>query len=508
MKRILSSLQFRLYSITALIAILATASLAVNFFTATVISSSFNTLDVVGLQRSNAYLLASIAQRVNSTRTETDEASLLALLEDSISNSRIIEDGMDRGNPTLNITQITQPELRGLLTDLDTEWTRYWNQLEAYAGMTQIQRAEQLDAINQQSVIVFTLADRLASGYNTFLDQQVRNRRNLLVVLTGFAGFLIVGLITVVVQTVASIRGLGQVTEQLAQGNLKARAKTNNVNEIASVATVMNTMAGRMEALIDELGDQVNEAETARAEAERSDRVKSAFLASMSHELRTPLNSVINFSKFVSRGVMGPVTDKQKEALGRVIDSGQHLLNLINDVLDISKIESGSLNLFVEDDIDLRQLLDQAVTTAHGLAHPGVTLTADLPADLPTVRGDRKRILQIILNVMSNACKFTTEGIIDLSARVKDDIIAIEVRDTGPGISLEDHAGVFEPFKQTGAGLRQGSGTGLGMPISKNLAEAHGGRLHFESQPGEGTTFHIELPVRSPLLVPAPPTPV
>ena len=116
------------------------------------------------------------------------------------------------------------------------------------------------------------------------------------------------------------------MTEQLAQGNLKARANTNTVNEVSAVGSVLNTMAGRMEALIDELEDQVQEAETARSEAERSNRVKSAFLASMSHELRTPLNSVINFSKFVSRGVMGPVTDKQKEALGRVIDSGQHLL--------------------------------------------------------------------------------------------------------------------------------------------------------------------------------------
>jgi signal transduction histidine kinase len=137
-----------------------------------------------------------------------------------------------------------------------------------------------------------------------------------------------------------------------------------------------------------------------------------------------------------------------------------------------------------------------------------VSLTANVPEDLPTVRGDRKRILQVILNVVANACKFTTEGSIEVFTHTKDDLIAIEVRDTGPGIAPEDHAGVFQPFKQTQAGLRQGSGTGLGMPISKNLAEAHGGRLYFESHPGTGTTFHIELPIRSAQLVPAPPAAV
>lgn len=508
MNRLFSSLQFRLYTITALIAVLLIASLVTNLLIAAILSTSYRTLDVVALQRSNAYLLASIAQRLNGTRDQTEETSLLGLLGASIDNSRALENGLSLGDQALNISPITQPQLAGLLDDLNEEWVDYWGQLEAYAGMTSPERAEQIDAINQQSVIVFTLADRLVRGYNTYLDQQIRDSRVRVIGLIAFTAVAIFGLIFVVIQSVASIRRLGQVTEQLAQGNLKARASTNTVNEVAAVGTVMNTMAARMEALIDELEEQVQEAEAARSEAERSDRVKSAFLASMSHELRTPLNSVINFSKFVSRGVMGPVTDKQKEALGRVIDSGQHLLNLINDVLDISKIESGSMNLFIEDNVDLRQLLDQVVTTGQGLVQPGVSLTANVSENLPLMRGDRKRILQIILNVVANACKFTSEGHIELSARIKDELIAIDVCDTGPGIAPEDHAGVFEPFKQTQAGLRQGSGTGLGMPISKNLAEAHGGRLYFESQPGNGTTFHIELPVLSAQLVPAPPAAV
>lgn len=247
------------------------------------------------------------------------------------------------------------------------------------------------------------------------------------------------------------------------------------------------------------------EARLAKEEAERSNHVKSAFLASMSHELRTPLNSVLNFSKFVARGVMGPVNEKQQDALNKVINSGKHLLNLINDVLDMSKIESGSLTLFVEDNIDVRQMMDTAISTAESLLHErdAVQLKTEIPDSLPILTGDRKRMLQVVLNVVSNACKFTEKGSVTLSANLTASAIRITVTDTGMGIAPEDHAAVFKPFQQTESGLRQGGGTGLGMPISKSLVEAHGGRLWFESEAGKGTTFYIEFPLKSSLVVTA-----
>lgn len=256
-----------------------------------------------------------------------------------------------------------------------------------------------------------------------------------------------------------------------------------------------------------ELEQSKAETERAREEAERANQIKSAFLANMSHELRTPLNAVINFTKFVAAGDLGVVNDAQKDMLTEVVDSAKHLLSLINDVLDMSKIETGSLKLFVENTVDVRVLLMAAITTGESLlTDKPVIITADVATDIPTIRGDRQRILQIFLNIISNACKFTENGSIKVHARKEDNQIVVSVEDTGPGIAEDDRDAVFTAFRQTTSGIRSGSGTGLGMPISKNLVEAHGGRIWFESTLGKGSTFFVSIPVESDVLVPTLPT--
>lgn len=253
----------------------------------------------------------------------------------------------------------------------------------------------------------------------------------------------------------------------------------------------------------DELKLRIEEADDARQKAERSDHVKSTFLASMSHELRTPLNAIINFTRFVVKGIQGPVTDDQVETLNNVIISGKHLLNLINDVLDMSKIESDSLNLFVSDDVEIANILGDVATMGQALLDgKAVDLTVDIEESLPLIRGDQQRIHQIFLNIVSNACKFTESGTITLAAKQENSEILVSIADTGPGIAKEDMESVFEAFKQTTTGLRQGGGTGLGMPITKSLVEAHYGKIHMESTVGAGTEFHIHLPVRSENLTP------
>ncbi len=236
----------------------------------------------------------------------------------------------------------------------------------------------------------------------------------------------------------------------------------------------------------------------ARHEAEQANRVKSQFLASMSHELRTPLNAILNFTQFVSSGMLGSVTDEQVETLDKVVYSGKHLLGLINDVLDISKIEAGALKLFVETNVDLAQEVAAIADTARTLiADKPVELQVDVASDLPHITGDRRRIRQIMLNLVSNACKFTDKGSIRLVLDQREDHLCFAVHDTGPGIASEDQAAVFELFRQTTAGLRQGEGTGLGLPISRRLAEAHSGSLWLESVPGQGASFYVSLPIRS-----------
>jgi signal transduction histidine kinase len=291
-------------------------------------------------------------------------------------------------------------------------------------------------------------------------------------------------------------------------GVLDLQAQTvNHFNN--DIVRVMNMLAEQLAIAVENatLFDQV---ETARLEQEAVaeklravDNMKSQFLASMSHELRTPLNAILNFSKFVQTGMLGPVNEKQIDALSKAINSGKHLLALINDVLDITKIESDMLNLFVEEDVSLVDELETIAATAETLLtdKPAVQFVRDYDvATLPLIVCDKRRVRQIVLNLVSNSCKFTEEGQVVLSAHVENNQINIAVKDSGPGIPAEDHDLIFEAFRQSRSGLSKGGGTGLGLPIARRLTEAHGGKLWMESTVGEGTTFYVVLPIASPVL--------
>lgn len=237
------------------------------------------------------------------------------------------------------------------------------------------------------------------------------------------------------------------------------------------------------------------ETEEARRTAEEANEVKSQFLANMSHELRTPLNAILNFTGFVAKGVMGPVNERQTQTLNEAIDSGKHLLSLINDILDITKIEAGLMDLFIQE-VNLNEIVGAAASIAKGLVKSKpIDLHIEIADDLPTTYGDKRRLRQVMLNLISNAVKFTPEGNITITAENKMDSIFVTIKDTGIGIAPKDHELVFDSFKQAKHELSETVGTGLGMPISKYFVEIHGGKLWFDSVPGEGTTFSMELPV-------------
>jgi signal transduction histidine kinase len=231
-------------------------------------------------------------------------------------------------------------------------------------------------------------------------------------------------------------------------------------------------------------------------ELRQADYMKSQFLASMSHELRTPLNAIMNFTEMVAMGIMGAVNEDQVDLLGQSLDSSKHLLNLINDVLDISKIQAGKLNLFVEENVDLTAELKTVISMVEPmLTSKPVKLVQDFDDNLPLLTGDKRRIRQIMLNLASNAAKFTDEGSITLSAKNRGDHVQLAVIDCGPGIALEMQEIIFEPFLQTPDGVKHAEGTGLGLPITKSLVEAHNGRIWLESTPGEGAAFYVTLPI-------------
>jgi signal transduction histidine kinase len=253
----------------------------------------------------------------------------------------------------------------------------------------------------------------------------------------------------------------------------------------------------------DELGDlcrrvnQMNdELQRVYGELETASRHKSEFLANMSHELRTPLNAILGFSQVLEKRLFGELNSKQEEYVEDIHSSGSHLLSLINDVLDLSKVEAGQIELEVAP-FSLREAVERGVVMVRERASKsGVTLASEVAPEVQVVTADERRIRQILFNLLSNAVKFTPAGgRIDVSAERVDGEIQVAVADTGEGIPLEDLDRIFEEFQQTDAGARQQEGTGLGLALSKRLVELHGGRIWVESQVGVGSRFVFTLPV-------------
>lgn len=238
-----------------------------------------------------------------------------------------------------------------------------------------------------------------------------------------------------------------------------------------------------------------DELRLASERAKSSDRVKSAFLATMSHELRTPLNSIIGFTGVILQGLAGPVNDEQKKQLEMVRGSARHLLALINDILDISKIEAGELEVRIEA-FDLRHSIHNVMAMVRPLADKkGLHLHCDLPVELGTWVSDRRRVEQVLINLLNNGLKFTEQGEVRLTATVTACALEIHVSDTGIGIEPSDLATLFQPFRQVDSSLtRQRDGTGLGLAICRRLAELLGGQMAVTSTEGLGSVFTLTLP--------------
>ena len=224
---------------------------------------------------------------------------------------------------------------------------------------------------------------------------------------------------------------------------------------------------------------------------------KSEFLANMSHELRTPLNAIIGFSEVLTDRMFGELNEKQEEYLKDIYASGTHLLSLINDILDLSKIEAGRMELELTD-FDLPTALDNALILVRERAQRrSLTLHKDVDAGVGQIQGDERKIRQVLLNLLSNAIKFTPEGgRIELAAAPRDGSVEVSVRDTGVGIAPEDQEKVFEEFRQVGTADKKAEGTGLGLTLCRKFIELHGGRIWVKSQLGAGSTFTFTIPVR------------
>ena len=283
---------------------------------------------------------------------------------------------------------------------------------------------------------------------------------------------------------IGPLQRIGRRLAAIASGDFTRHVEVANRDELGALGANVNRMNDELDRLYREL--------------ETASRHKSEFLANMSHELRTPLNAIMGFSQVLREKLFGDLNEKQEEYIGDILSSSDHLLALINDILDLSKVEAGQVELEIAP-FSVREALERGTVMVKERAlRNGVALGLMIDPSVGIVAADERRVRQVVFNLLSNAVKFTPAGgsVEVRSAQVNGEI-QVSVADTGPGIAPEDHERIFEEFQQTQVGVEQREGTGLGLALSKRLVELHGGRIWVESTPGVGSTFTFTLPVEA-----------
>ncbi|MBI2999988.1 MAG: sensor histidine kinase [Deltaproteobacteria bacterium] len=301
-------------------------------------------------------------------------------------------------------------------------------------------------------------------------------------------------------RVVRPLRKLREGVGQIGSGDLSFRVDLKTGDELEALGEEFNKMTASLQdaqaGLERKVAERTRELIVANQKLDEASRHKSQFLASVSHELRTPLNAIIGFTRLVLRKTAGQIPDLQSENLQKVLISAEHLLQLINGLLDLSKIEAGRMEVLPES-FRLDEIIEKAASTVEPMLKDGsVRLVSEIALDLPPINTDREKFEQILLNLLSNAAKFTERGEIKISAWQENGFLKVAVSDTGIGMEREALQYIFEEFRRVDmAGTRKYSGTGLGLAIVKRLVTLLGGELSVESEMGKGSTFTVKLPI-------------
>ena len=358
--------------------------------------------------------------------------------------------------------------------------------ISGYGSEKFIRRAIAADSDLQQSAT--NLADRTSSeaaGLIAANRSAYTSSRNLFIAVS--AGSVAFALVLGVILSWSVIRPIRDTEARLAgiaEGDFTGRLDVPNRDELGALAANVNRMSDELRRLYGDL--------------EAASRHKSEFLANMSHELRTPLNAVIGFSEILHEEMFGELNERQLEYVEDVLDAARHLVSLINDVLDLSKVEAGHMELELTD-VSLSEILKSGLTMHEERASRGaLTLGLEVLPEEIVLRADERKLRQVVFNLLSNAVKFTPPGgRVRVSAQVTDSVVQVAVADTGPGIDDDEQESIFEVFQQgrRGAVALRPEGSGLGLPLARRFVELHGGRLWVESTRGQGTTFRFTMPV-------------
>ena len=379
-----------------------------------------------------------------------DEAQLAAVM------ARIRD--LDKSSQAAAATQLQGSQVEPLVHDLESVTDQLVGSTSAATGAVITQDRTSLADSERGFVIVAVLSVILAVGLGYFLSRSV----------------------------VGPIRRMETRLSSIAVGDFSGRVDVKNRDELGALAANINRMN-------DELGRVYAELETAS-------RHKSEFLANMSHELRTPLNAIIGFSEVIGQEMAGPLNASQRQYVDDILGAGQHLLSLINDILDLAKVEAGRMELALGD-VSIAEALERGMTMHQARAtQNAIALDLHVDPDVGFVVADERKIRQVVFNLVSNAVKFTPSGgRVEVRASRHDGVVEVAVADTGIGISPDDQERIFEEFQQaraTNSGSASGAveGTGLGLALARRFVELHGGRLWVQSELGSGATFRFTLP--------------
>ena len=347
-----------------------------------------------------------------------------------------------------------------------------------------------------------TMTIRSAKDKQQQTAASVKRAMNLLALAT-LAGVILAVVATWFIGRAISgpLSAMTNVMSRLAAGDHHIRIPAidahDEVGSMARAVEVFRRHSIELHRRESELGQMVDRLAVLRDRADEASRAKSEFLANMSHELRTPLNALIGYSEMLYDGLYGTLADKARDPVGRVHANAKHLLGLINNVLDLSKIEAGQFMLHM-DEYSMSGIVEAVVSTTQSLSQAKkVAVTVDVPQSLPHGYGDEQRLTQVLLNLVGNAIKFTDEGEIHIRARAVDGEFDVAVHDSGPGVPEEHRRSIFEEFQQVDTSTtREKGGSGLGLSIARRIVELHGGRMYLESELGKGSTFGFIVPIR------------
>lgn len=443
-----------------------------------------------------------------------DKNILIQKAENSMAEYEEAIYGIRDGSEKLGLEPIPERDKESLsrINELITFWEE--SQKPAVRSLMELpaERKNESCGICHSAVPVeLAMVEGLVRSLEKYYDKRIREFDTFRMYTFGF--FLVMALfifLYVKKSLVMPVIRLRDAVSEFEKGNFSTRTDIKSRDEMGELSEGFNQMAQALDATFEEkkrlmegLEEKVTERtarlEEARVMAEAANRSKSDFLANMSHELRTPLNAVMGFSEIMRDGLVGPVNDEQKEYLTDILESGEHLLSLINDILDLTKIEAGKIELEFSE-FGLKELIERALIMfkEKSFKHK-MDLGYEVDPEIGAIVADERRVKQVLFNLLSNAFKFTPDsGKITVTARkIPGEQIECSVEDTGPGIREEDIPRLFKPFEQLEAMLtKEHGGTGLGLALCKKIIELHDGRIWVESKFGKGSRFIFTLPVR------------